>query len=523
VTGGKKRRWRGRRLAIVPILYLAIGAGAIIQIPGWNEQSQYALVRSLHNGTARIDRYAAMTGDSGRYKGHVYSNKAPGLAIYSTPFYSATRALGVQPTAETDQLHLMVIFGCLLPFVVLLLLIDDFVERIVPGAGTATALLMGLGTLLLPFSTLFFSHVLAACLGFAAYYLLWLHRHRRLHPLMVAAAGVLMGFAVASEYPQGLLTAILACYALGRPASARRLVLFAIGVLIGVSPLLAYDWWAFGSPLRDAYVATPTVPVGAVKFLPFSLHNALDLLFHARGLLRLTPVLAAAVGGIFVLHRRGHRGEAAMAAVVAGAFLIFNACYYIPFGGWTPGPRYMIDALPFMALPLAAALRRAPLLTLILGAISAATMFVATVTVPELPDSLPTSTWWDRFVHGTFTPLIGSGQVVWFGLLALLAIAITAILSPRPRIDRRQLLLAVVGLAGWFVVERVGGLLLRPHTAAGEIALLAIVALAAAATWRAARGVPRPTPLRGKSAPPGSPETRSTLARARGTDPRERV
>ena len=68
----------------------------------------------------------------------------------------------------------MVIFGCLLPFVVLLLLIDDFVERIVPGAGMATALLLGLGTLLLPYSTLFFSHMLAACLGFAAYYLLWL-------------------------------------------------------------------------------------------------------------------------------------------------------------------------------------------------------------------------------------------------------------------------------------------------------------------------------------------------------------
>jgi hypothetical protein len=521
-SSGRRGR-RRRRLAIVAILYLAIGAGAIVQTPGWNEQSQFALVRSLHNGTAHIDRYAALTGDSGRYRGHIYSNKAPGLSLYSTPFYSAVQALGLQPTLETDQIHLMVIFGCLLPFVVLLVLIDDFVERVVPGFGTPTAMLLGLGTLLLPFSTLFFSHVLAACLGFAAYYLLWMQRHRKLHPAAIAGAGVLIGFAVACEYPQGLLAAILACYALGRPASVRRLVLFGAGALVGVAPLLAFDWWAFGSPLRDAYVATPTVPVGVVKFLPFSLHNALDLLFRARGLLRLTPVLAAAAGGIFVLFRRGYRAEATMAAVVAGAFLIFNACYYIPFGGWTPGPRYMIDALPFLALPLAAALRRAPLVTLILGAISAATMFVATVTAPELPDTLPTSAWWDRFAHGTFAPLMGPGQVVWFGLLTALAIAMTAVLAPRPRIDRRQVLIAVVGLAGWFVVQRVGGLLLSPRTAAGEVALLAIVGVVALATWWAAVGVPRLIPPLGKNAPPVPPGTRSTLARARGTDPRERV
>jgi hypothetical protein len=312
-------------------------------------------------------------------------------------------------------------------------------------------------------------------------------------------------------------------YALGRPPSVRRLLLFGTGVLVGAAPLLAYNWWAFGSPLRDAYVATPVSPVGVVKFLPFSLHNALDILFHARGLVRLTPVVAAAVGGMFVLYRGGHRGEARMAAVVAGAFLIFNACYYIPFGGWTPGPRYMIDALPFLALPLAAALRRAPLLTLALGAISAATMFVATVTAPELPESFPTSTWWDRFVHGTFAPLTGSGQVLWFGLLAALAVGIAAVLSPRPRIDRRQVLIAVVGLAGWFVVERLGGLLLHPHTAAGEVALLAIVAVVALVMWRVAAGVPRLTPHPGKSAPQVSPGTESTLAPARGTHPRERV
>jgi hypothetical protein len=479
------RSWR-RRLAIVPIIALAVGAGAIVQKPGWNETSHYALVRSLHNGTAQIDPYASDTGDSGRYKGHWYSNKAPGLALFSTPFYSATRALGIGSASEPHEIHLLAVFGSLVPFAVLLLLIDSFVERIVPGAGTPTAMLLGLGSLLLPFSTLLFSHMLAACLGFAAYYLLWLQRHNRRHLVTVVAAGLLSGFAITCEYPQGLLAVILAAYALGKPASIRRLVLFGAGVIVGAAPLLAYNWWAFGSPLRDAYVAKPTSPGGNVTFLPFSLHGALDLLFAGRGLMTVTPVLAAAVAGIVLLYRRGRRGEAVLAGTVALGYLIFNASYYMPFGGWSPGPRYLIDALPFLALPLAAALRRVPGVTLALGAVSAANMFVATVTVPELPDSWSTTTWWNHLAHGMFAPPDGLGQVVWFGSLAALAVVVTATLAPRPRIDGAQLSTALLGLASWLLVVRVGVTLLRAHSAGNELALIAIVAAASLLTWRAA-------------------------------------
>ena len=487
-----KRGWR-RRLAVVPVLALAIGAGAIIQKPGWNEQSHYALVRALHNGTAQIDRYASQTGDSGRYKGHWYSNKAPGLAIFSTPFYAATRAVGIRRSSAPHEIHLLTLFSCLIPFAVLLLLIESFVERIVPGAGVPTAMLFGLGTMLLPFSTLFFSHVLAACLGFAAYYVLWLQRHAHRHVLTIGAAGLLSGLAIACEYPQGLLAVILAFYALGRPPSFRRVMLFGGGVVVGAIPLLAYNWWAFGSPLSDAYVATPASPVGHVKFLPFSLHAALDLLFAGRGLLTVTPVLAAAVVGIVLLDRRGRRGEAAFAAVVSIGYLIFNASYYMPFGGWSPGPRYLIDALPFLALPLAAAFRRAPAATVALGAVSAANMFVATVTIPELPDSWSTTTWWDRLAHGVLAPPNGLGQVVWFGSFAVLALAIAAAITPRPQIDRAQLATAFLAIAGWLLVVRVGVSLLRDHTAGTELALIAIVASTVLLTWR----TPREQPWRG--------------------------
>lgn len=484
MSSGRGRRVRPRHLALVPILYLVIGAGGFVQIPGWNETSQYALVRALHSGTAQIDPYASQTGDRGYYKGHSYSNKAPGLAFFTTPFYSATRAVGIDSKDPATEIHWLAVFGCLLPFAVLLWLIADFTDRIQPGSGAATAMLLGLGTLLLPFSTMFFSHVLSACLGFAAYYLLWLERRAGGHRLAVPAAGVLAGFAVATEYPQALLAGVLAAYALGRPVSIRRLVRFGAGGLLGVAPLLAYNWWAFGSPLRDSYAIHSIAP--PLAYTPLSLHGALDVLFGPRGLLSLTPVMAAAAGGVFVLYRRGRRSEAVMAGTVAIVFVAFNASLNGPVGGWTPGPRYLIDAIPFLALPLAASLDAAPLLTLALGAVSAATMFVASVTVPELPNNLSTSVWWHDLVHGVFPFPDGSGRVVWFGVLAAVAAVITAVLAPRPRFNRAQLQVAVLGVAAWLIVASFGGSLIHSHAIAGELALIAIVAAAYFVVRRAA-------------------------------------
>src|SRR5207248_2325923 len=106
-------------------------------------------------------------------------------------------------------IHLLALVGCLIPAAILLLLVASFVELYQPGAGPAVAIMLGLGSLLLPYSTMFFSHVLAACLGFAAYYLLGVERRARGEPLLLAGAGLLAGLAVTTEYPLAILAALL--------------------------------------------------------------------------------------------------------------------------------------------------------------------------------------------------------------------------------------------------------------------------------------------------------------------------
>jgi hypothetical protein len=473
---GRRRRPRSG----LPALCLGLGCAPLVQPLGWNEVSHYAQVLAFSTGTAIIDPYAAGTGDKAVFHGHFYSDKAPGLSLLTLPVQLVVRAIGIDArTNATHVVHLLAIVGCLIPGALLLYMLSTFVERFEPGLGVPVALMLGLGSLLLPFSTVYFSHVLAASLGFGAYYLLWLERDRGAKAaFLLPAAGVLAGLAVTTEYPSAILALGLGVYAIRRRPILARGSMYAAGLLIGVAPLLAYDWWAFGSPTHISYSSVGLNQAGFFGLVGFHPGVALDLLFGDRGLIRLAPVLAVAAVGIVCLHRDGRRSEARAAGGIALAYLAYNACYYLPFGGESPGPRFLIPLIPFLALPLAAALRRLPVLTLALGVVSAAIMVTLTLTGPELPVLDGPGVWWHRLVRGEFT---GSRPaVVWFAASVLIGVVLAIRGSTRGRISRSQLAVGAAGVAGWLLVARAGPGLLAGDLLSGDVALCLVVGTAAA-------------------------------------------
>lgn len=491
---------RARRLGLLAIAALAAGCALLMQPLGWAQTSHHALVRSLSDGTPKIDRYHWETRDKSYYKGHFYAVKGPGLAFASLPFYEALNALGgteasrwaarraraeaagrwsadgklpedlygnrreralrVRQTieGETGMVWALGLFGAVLPTVLLLLLVRGLAERIEPGYGTAAAVTLGLGTLLFPFATVFFSHALAALLGFAAFALLWHEREGPPRLGLVAAAGLMAGLSITTEYPLASVAGIVGLYGLARAGRVRRALAYGGGALAGLAPLLAYNLWAFGSLAHNSYEGAVRIQ-GATGHAVLGLNDgglfgigmpeprvALELLFAPRGLLVLSPVLAMGVVGTVLMYRGGRRAEALVIGAVSLAFLTYNAGYWLPFGGGSPGTRFLIPMLPFLGVPLALAYRRMPAITLALAIPSVLTILAATATQPLLGSDA--TGYWAHVVgiasfEHTVATIAGAGNG-WGGVLPLiamlaLAVALAAAATPRGGLSRGAL------------------------------------------------------------------------------------
>jgi len=459
---GTERRWprpsaprAQRRMAIAAILLVGLASATMFQNFSWNQTSAYDLIQAVSNGETTIDRYQANTGDKAFYRGHWYSARAPGLALFAIPFYELLNAVDAPGWAkesealrnEDEMVDLVGLWGNVLPAIVLLLLVWRVAERLQPGYGVATAVTLGLGTLVLPLSTLLFAHILAACLGFAAFALLLRERDGPPRAWQLALAGVLAGYAVCSEYPMFLVACVLGVYAISRPAQrkaldvARRAGAYIAGGVIGVVPLALYNNFAFGSFTHVAYDNIPRQEHGLFGIHVPSLRVLSTLLLSSRGLLTLSPVLVMAAIGVVLLHRRGRRAEAITIGAICTCYLLYDAGYYLPFGGGFPGPRLLAPMLPFLALGLPDAYRRFPGPTIALAAVSLTMTIVAALTHPLIGYETEAFKWAEYLFEGNFQPTIASafglgrgwGAIWTFLLPAAIAVWLAARCSARIR------------------------------------------------------------------------------------------
>ncbi|HEY2181967.1 MAG TPA: hypothetical protein VGH09_09885 [Solirubrobacteraceae bacterium] len=460
-----------KRLALVAIVLVGVAYATMFQNWSDNQSSHYDLIRALDAGRTTIDNGPYQTKDKAFYKGHFYSARAPGLALYSLPFYELLTAVNAPTVAresealrsEDEMIDFVGLWGNVLPGLLLLLLVWRVAERFEPGYGAAAAVIVGLGTMVLPFSTLLFSHVFAATLSFAAFAVMLRERAGPPRPLLLAAAGLLMGYAIASEYPVAFVAVVLGGYLISRAdALTARLVAlragaYIVGGLIGIVPLLLYNHAAFGSWTHLAYSNIPQQQKGFFGISAPSIPVLGTLLFDSRGLLTLSPVLVLGGVGTWLLYRRGNRAEALTIAAVCVCYLGYNSGYYLPFGGGSMGPRFLITILPFLGFPIALALRRFPGPTLALAGASVAVAVVATITHPLVGYETETVVWGRLLQAGEFQPTIaaafGAGRgwgAIWPFLLAAGAgIALAALATPRLRLSATGIGWGLLALLAW--------------------------------------------------------------------------
>jgi hypothetical protein len=498
---------------VIAIISIGLAWGFFMHAMGWAQSTYYAQVRAMASGESQIDRWKWQAKDDAWVHHHFYSVKAPGLAALTLPAFLALDALDSQSLARraaatagstahdhwyTDaplryfgfssarehrvqrqvarnspMVWALTLVGAVLPAIALLLLVRWAAERVEPGFGTAASVTLGLGTILMTFASEYFSHVASAALGFGAFALLMRERDGPERVSIVAAAGLLAGLAVTFEYPLALLAMVLFFYALARPDRLRRGACFAAACAVGAAPVLIYNLWSLGSPLRFAYSYAVSIPgrsghqmlglnsngfFGITAPRPGAL---IDLLVSSRGLLTLTPVLAMGIVGAVLMRRRGHRAEAAVIGAVTAVFLLYNAGYWQPLGGGTPGPRFLIPILPFLAFALGPAYRRFGAITLGLAIPSALTMLAAALTFPLITDQ-GTGTWINWLGDGSLEHTVLTAVGVtnpWLAILPVLAAVAIGVLfavSATPRTSIGPIRPAVYAVLGWSVVSIVG-------------------------------------------------------------------
>jgi hypothetical protein len=475
--GSRPKLLTKRNLGLAAILLVGIAYATMIQSFSWNQTSHYDLIRSLDRDSTTIDQYQDNTGDKAFYKGHWYSARAPGVALFALPFYDALKAVGAERVARSSQaqhgedemVYFIGLWVSVLPGLLLLLLVGHIAERLQPGYGAATAVILGLGTLTLPLSTLLFSHVFAAFLGFAAFALMFWERDGPPNPWLLGVAGLAVGYAGASEYPLFFLALVLGLYLLSRRDSLTprgllgRAGAYVLGGLIGIVPLLLYNHYAFHSWTHLAYSNIPRQQKGFFGIGVPSLKVMATLLLDSRGLLTISPVLAMGAIGTWLLYKRGKRAEALTIAGICVCYVGYNSGYYLPFGGGFMGPRFLMTMIPFLALPIGIALKRYPGPTIALAAVSLTTTTVPTVTHP-LMGYENEAVVWARFLipganqtAGFFQPTIASAfglgrgwGAIWpFLLAAGGAVVLATLATARTRISRASLTAGMLALVGW--------------------------------------------------------------------------
>jgi hypothetical protein len=372
-------RLAGYRFEPLVLALVALAALPVIGLTGPQDRTRYELTRHLVlQHTLTVERGLF---DRAVFDGRSYSDKAPGMSFLAVPAYVLERAAGIAKApgdwhAEGDlSLWLLRVLVSGLPFLLAVLIVGRLAEELVAGAGALTAATFGAATIAAPLGPTLFEHDTAAAFAIAAFACAWLGRSRG----WAVAAGLCAGTAVLFQYATALIALALLVYC------GRRAGWFLLGVIPPALALGAYDWAAFGSPfhLSYRYVANPFAERQHHGFFGIgvpTLGGLREVLVGNRGLLVFSPVLAAAAVGLWLLWRRGDRAEALLAAVVTVLFVLLAGGYFLPYGGGSPGPRFLVPALPFLVLGLPAALARFPRPTLALAFVSAALMSVDAIT-----------------------------------------------------------------------------------------------------------------------------------------------
>lgn len=397
-----------RRGAVLLVLWLLAVLGAVFPYfeatRNANERPRLLQGMALvDEGSWAIDGPAARGLEPGpdvsrsKADGRLYPNKPPGTSLAAAAGYRVARALSdeAKPLDLRTYTWWARLLGGVLPTVLLAwLLIRRLTARFGPAVGAGAVVLYVLGTPAASYAHLLYGHQLAALSLFAGIVLLVDAGAPDVDPrrAMIGAGlgGALAGLSVVVEYGAvfaGVPIAVLLLSRARRPGGLGVLVAGLLGALLPIVLLAAYHDAVYGSPWSTGYHHVTNAEFAAKHgqgLLGLGLPR-LDAA-HAHltsadgGLLWWAPTIVIALYGLaqLSLSPSEMRAEARLHLGLVGLYLLL-VCSLSFEGGWRVGPRYLVVALPSLAMGWAHALSQLRVKVVLMAVTTALATYAVTV------------------------------------------------------------------------------------------------------------------------------------------------
>lgn len=338
----------------------------------------------------------------------IYSNKSPGPSFVAVPVYLLAKALGV--TSIRGCMWAFRIGAIALPTILFLPVFYRLAGRFSQDERARRAALAAyaIGSPVLVYAQMLLGHQLAGvCLGTAFFFSTRVVDNDSRRPLVLAAAaGFFASLAPAMDYQAALVAPVIGLYLFLRTPKERwrRMLVFGLASLPGLTGLAAYHQSCFGSPFKIGYAyAIDRAPeTGILGFIGPNLESFYHILLApSNGLLvMVTWVLLAVVGVVIIVRDKERwtrlRSATVTCIIVVGVYLLFvgSMLPYMARGGWSAGPRQLVATLPFLGWLSVAGFEwagRRMITTVIMTGlvITSSVIFLAAVTTyPHWPDGL---------------------------------------------------------------------------------------------------------------------------------------
>ena len=431
-----------RRTALLLFLVLAVTYGYIFHSnPLDNVYNRLDLAYAVvYDHSLTIDKYAANTVDKAYYDGHYYCSQAIGSVVPAVAVLGAYRLLSGDTTpnpAAPVPLYLITFLIVGLPSALFAVLFFYYLRRLSlnPMPRYLVTLAIGIGTLIMPYSTLFYSYMPALLLCFAAFVMIEDRRqgNKEFTPGSLIGIGLLLGAAAITSYDTICIAIPLTVYCFLGLRQRARFIYFLLGATPPLALMGAYNAACFGSPLSFGifHVAVPEWQQGA-RTVSYLLHvpkplTLLKVLFHpGRGLFWLSPFLLFCVPGLVHMFRdRDRRALAWLIVGIAALFLYYVGYFPDPMGGLSPGPRYLTTLIPFLAIPMFIFLLRHKNYIFGLSMFSAMWIFkhsfLITITNPHVPKDIIDPAY-SYAIYLAYKGIVADNLGSLFGLTGLLSL-----------------------------------------------------------------------------------------------------